>query len=234
MPWVRAKGEGTVGRQMHCGSRGTEAGHSGRKQLHRNSEKKIRLGKEKRGRPPHKKSIYLAIRRWGLDLLIWWGLLHQHSLCERHCAGPWGYRCTPLSLRMYSGKWRCWVTHCHLHIHYKVCPRFCNPALLLLQLKLTEVMKDLPPQRVLTTDSYRNPQALVILLMSLHSQPSWRSPSLLCILCPLGEVCQPQVTTKRALTTQPNPFSALGWFFRLRTCFACSPSSGARRRAPVK
>lgn len=62
VPWVGATGEGTVGRQMHCGSRGTEARHSGRKQVDRNSEKEIRLGKEKRGRPFHKKSVYLAVR----------------------------------------------------------------------------------------------------------------------------------------------------------------------------
>lgn len=62
MPWVGATGEGTVGRQMHCGSRGTEARHSGRKQVDRNSEKEIRLGKEKRGRPFHKKLVYLAVR----------------------------------------------------------------------------------------------------------------------------------------------------------------------------
>lgn len=63
--WVGVRGEGTVRRQIHCGSRGTAAGHSDRKQLHRNSEKKIRLGKEKRGRPSRKKSIYVAIRSTG-------------------------------------------------------------------------------------------------------------------------------------------------------------------------
>lgn len=48
----------------------------------------------------------------------------------------------------------------------------CNPAILFLQLKVTESDEGSPTTMCSNCGSYWNSQALLILLMSLHSQPS--------------------------------------------------------------
>lgn len=113
------------------------------------------------------------------------------------------------------------MTHCHMHIPSRTGPQFCNLALLILQLQAQELMMDLPPENVLTTDNHWASRSMM-LLMSFHSKAFQQSPSAELILSPYP-FCKgglPQITTKLAFT--PSLVLFLGiWLVLLGMTLAC-------------